>query len=831
MLLDMLGPATDLTKELRWALRSWRKAPVVAAVAIASLGLGIGVTTTIFAAANTLLFSSSSGVEAPDRVVRLYTSGPNGERYGATSYPDFVSLTSSLDAIDEAAVSLYEPMVFGRTSSRVLFVEKTSPNFFSVLGVVPPLGRAFRSGAGDSGESHTVILSHDLWRSSFNADPAVIGSTIELGAEPCTVIGVTPPGLDIGNPFRRTDAWVPLVPESAGGELATRRDLRRFSVVARLADGASIENLRSQLDVVAANVHRDEPLTFADARGVALRFSALTEDQSRLPPDRRGIMAALTLFPLSIAGLVLLIACSNVATLFLARATERARDTAVRLSLGAGRGRIAVMSFAESLAPGLASGLAGLAFAWGAVRLLGSVALPPSVPLRLDLALDWRVALFALALALGTTLVSGMAPTLAATRATSLEGLRERGGGGRRGQGWRRALVTAQVAASLVLIVGCGLFYRALENVATLDIGFEPGGIAVTTRTVPEDQAEPEAARLFVTDRLARLRSTAGIADAQASSAVELTTASAGQVGVVDAGGFATGHDSVPTTLRNAVTPGYLEMLGMTLLQGRTLRETDAGGAQRVAVVNEFFARRFWPDGDAIGDTFRLAAADGEAPDPAAATYRVVGIVKDGRFGDIDDPPLPYIWTSLYQTTPTRVAFLVRGRGQAADLVPILRREIPPDEAEVVLVPPSTLDSLIDVQFTFGRVTMRVLGWAGAFGLALAMIGIYGIVSFSAACRSREIAIRVAIGADRRQVTLTLVREGLVPTVTGLVLGAAVVLPLASLLEAQLLGVSPADPITLVAGCTLLLGAALAASLVPARRASRVDPLGALREG
>lgn len=831
---------SELLRDFRLGLRTWIKAPPIVLVTVLSLGLGIGVATSIFTLANSLLFAPSSGLEDPDTLVRIYTSDDEGRLYGRSSYPDFESISTAVDGLESSAASLSTAMTLGTGSaSRIVVVEKVTRNFFAVLGVRPTLGRPFAVDDVELGSDRIAILSHGLWQRAFDSDPEVVGESVELGAELYEVVGVSPEDFKAGNPMRETDAWVPFELGPRGQELVTRRDMRRLAIVARLRQGTTLGQVSAQLEVVAQRLHRQYGLAFADSRGSARTLTPLAERESRMTPDRQAVIAVLTLFPLIIAGLILILACSNVATLFLARAEQRQRETAIRIALGASRRRLLSMFLVESLIPGLTSGALGLGIAWGASRALSSLTLPMAIPLTLDVGVDGRVVGFALLLSIGTTLTFGLAPALAASKPDLVPSLKSQGGSGRRpGRfGLRRILVVAQVAASMVLIVGSGLFLRSLEGAASLDLGFSPERIALMSRSLPRDQSGEEAARLYVQETLQRLRALPEVEDAQASRAVELTLLSARST-PIEVGSYDLAPGKLPLAYINTVTPGYLEMLEITILQGRSLQESDSEGAPRVAVINDVFAERFWPRGQAIGHTFRagarvevgLQAIVGEPAAGAGQTYRVVGIARDGKYRDIDDPPAPYFWTSLYQEPSANLALLVKGYREAEAMVPLLRREIRTAEGEITLVPPTTLAAMVDTQLLPGRLAVAILGWGGAFGLLLAVIGIYGQVSYSVTRRTRELAIRMAIGAEQSRVVRAIAKEGITLAIVGLCIGLMVVLPLARLVRAQLFGTSPADPVALLAGTAVLLTAAIAASIIPARRVTAIDPMKALRE-
>ncbi len=827
---------SHLLQDLKYGFRSLRRTPLTLIVTVLSLGLGIGAATSVFSIVNAFLFRPS-GYGEPESLVALYTSRDDGKRYGKTSYPDYEDLLAATDALEDAAAFGYDALKLGdETSKQILVTEVVSGNYFSVLGVQPVAGRGFLPAETMAGKAEQVaVISQDLWQRQFAGDPAVVGRTIRLGARAFTVVGIAPEALASRKPALATDAWVPLgIPGLSArhdAEALARREARNYTVIGRLRDGGTLEQLEAQLAVVGERLHQEHSEQWQDDRGEARAWSALSERESRLNPDARAVFYILASFFLGATGLILLIACSNVASLFLARAHQRRRETAVRTALGASRRRLLGMFLAESLLPGLAGGALGIVVAWIASRAMSSVPLPIAIPIRFDFGLDGRVLAFALALALASSLVFGLAPALAGTGGNLLPSLKsDSTGGGARRFGWRNLLVGVQVAACLILLVGAGLFIRSLEGAATMDLGFRTERIAVMSKTLPEGvAADAEAGSRYVRDLVEHLAAQPEVEDAQAARSVELTVVSA-SAAAVSVSGYEPGADENRQVHFNRVTPGYLEMLEVPLLEGRTLRPSDGPGAARVAVINASFAARYWPGRDAIGRRFTVDARQDTGNDGSPRTYEVVGVARDGKVGDIDDPPMPYFWTSLYQDHASRFCILVKGRGSAEAMLPVLRREVEVAEGEVTMVPPTTLADMVDIQFLPLRLAARILGWGGLFGLVLAVIGIYGVVAFAVTQRTREIAIRVAIGAQRGQVLAQIARQGLMLAGAGLIAGLAVILPLARLLRSQLFEMSPADPIAIGGGAGILLLAALVASFVPASRATKIEPIQALRE-
>lgn len=828
----------DLSSSLRYTLRTLRKAPLAVAVTVASLAVGIGATTSVFSIANTFLFRPGGGIGDPERVVAVYTSKGSGSPHGPMSYPDFESVAAAVDALDGVTAFGLDAMPDG-AGAGLLLTQVVAGNFFDVLEIHPALGRGFRAEESVVGEALPVtVISHDLWQSRFAGEPGVLGRSIELGGRPYTVIGVAPRGLGSRIFGLKPDLWIPLgIPgASARRSLAEleRREDRDYMVLGRLRQGATMNQLQAQLDVVAARLRSEHPGPWVDDSGRGRAFSVLSERESRLPPGARTVIGVVATFLLGVAGMILLIACANLAGLFLARAGGRARELAVRLALGAGRRRLVGLLLAESLVLALCGGAGGLALTHLANRAMQSVSLPLGLPvLKFDAALDWRVLAFALVVTILASLAFGLGPALAGARVDLVGSLKgdARSGGRRTGRwGLRNLLIVVQVAASLALLAGAALFLRSMQGAATMDLGLDPERIAVMGKALRPEQYSPEEGRQYMRDLAARLRASSGVEDVQMARGVELTL-----LGVEAAERIAAGGGSVPDTAPeahcNAVTPGYLAMLQVPLLRGRLLEPSDVEGAPLVAVVNETLADRLWPDGEALGQRFTVRGraareAEGARPD---RTYEVVGITRNGKYLDIDDRDVAYFWTSLDQDYSSRFAVLVKGRPDAQAMVQVLRREVEVSSAELGLVPPDSLASMLELQVLHLRLASRAMGWGGGFGLFLAIIGVYGVVSVVVSQRSHEMAVRMALGAGSGAVFRLVVGDGMRLAAVGVAVGLAVAVPLAFAARSQLFAMSPLDPLALGGSALVIILAALGASALPALRVRRIEPVEVLR--
>jgi predicted permease len=828
---------SQMARDLRYAFRTIGRSRLAFVVTIVSLGLGIAVVTAVFSMANALFLRPPAGLAHPERLAALYTSRDDGRLYGSTSFPDYTSLVDGLDAFDGVAATSFDGLKLD-DGQRSLLAEMVTGNYFTVLGVRPALGRTFLPDETVPGRARrVVVISYDLWQQQFNGDPQVAGRTLRLNGHVHEIVGVAPQGLVSRLLALRPDLWVPLgIPGESTHrtvEELERRTDREFRIVGRLRDGQTLGDVRAQLSVVEARLRAAYPDAWKDPDGRPRRLSVLSERDSRIDPEVRGVFAGVALFFLGVAVLILLIACSNVMGLFLAQAGRRRREIAVRLALGASRRQIVAMLLTEGLVPGLASGALGLILATYAMRAMETVPLPLGIPVRFDFSPDLRVLAFAVLTAIGASLTFSLVPALQASRPELAPALKSDTAGlaGRRRRfSLRNAVVVVQFATTVVLLAGAVLFLRSLQGALHTDFGIRTDRIAVMTRQLPGDDGTPEARVAYIRALRARLAALPGVEDVAVSRGVELTMAQIGTDVRIAKEGAA--PDASRDGFRNSVTPGYLEMLGVSIVRGRSIAEGDVAGAPLVAVANETMARRFWPGEDPLGRRFALAqkkAFDfGGSAEPQV--YQVVGVARDGKYVDIDDGPVPYCWTSIYQDDARLVTISVKGVESAAAMVSLLREHGEASLDEVALVSPSTLASQVSLQFMPLRVAARVLGWGGLFGLVLALVGIYGVVAFAVTQRTREMAIRVAVGASGGQVLGRIVRDALRLAAVGLAIGLGVALPLAPLTESFMFGVSPIDPLSFGGTVALLLLAALVAALVPARRALRIDPIAVLRD-
>jgi predicted permease len=829
-------PLEDLARDLRLAIRTLRKSPGVVVVTVISLGLGIAASATVFSAGSSLAFPDPGPLGDPETIVAVYTSDDDGRPFDETSFPDYLDIRSASQTLEALAAHRVGVVTVGDPEARNrMIVELVTANYFQVLGVTPVLGRGFIPGEAPLGQAErSFVLSHRAWRERFGADRGVLGQTLELDGQPFTIIGVAPEGL-LGRYLQMdVDGWAPL--DVPGGiyrvspEALEDRSSRQFFLLGRMALGRSLEEVESELSILAARLHQEHGELWEDARDQPLSLTAVGEADSRVPPDARIPLMGTAGFFLTGALLILLLACSNVASLLLARAHRRSRELAIRTSLGAGRSRLLRMLLSESLLLALLGGGLGLYLTLLATRRIGAIPLPVDVPLRFDFGVDGRVLFFILVVSLGASLVAGIGPALTGSRPNLSPALKSDPGLGR-GKGrritFRGLLVVCQVMAATMLVIGAGLALRSVQASTTYDIGLDADGVAIMWKEPPREELGPEERRSYFLDLAERLHARPEV------ESVALARIAEAHVFMED---FATAlidrEDDEPLRVRfNAVTSEYLDMMGIPLVRGRGIELSDAEGAPVVAVVNETFLERLFPEGGGVGDRFRVTAwfdAD-QRQERAETSVEIVGVVASpvrpggGRAG-------PFFWTSYLQDPPVRAIIHAVGQGPPTTLVSVLRREIPYDPREFTLIDPSPYQDLIDYRFLGHRITGQVLSFAGLFALALAFIGVFGIVSFAVSQRFREMAIRQAMGAERAEVVRAVVAGGLRTTGVGVALGLALVVPLAFLARSALLGVGPLDPAAVGGGVLVLLLAALLAGLIPSTRLARAEPMEVLRD-
>jgi putative ABC transport system permease protein len=794
----------DLAQDARHALRGYARRPGLTAAALLAFAVGIGGCSLIWSAADAVLFRPLPFPNA-DRLVLVSASNPAKGFLSMSSSPaDFADQRSARSLAHLAAFRRERQILLsGENPERVISV-RVSADFFATLGVQPALGTTFTAADDREGAGDVVVLGHDFWQRRFAGDAGILGRTIRLDDKLYTVRGVMPEGFE----FPPTaELWRPLALDAPAW---ADRQGHYLSLVGRLAPGVSPARAQREMDVLSARLAQQYPETNA---GWSAVVQSLTEQVAAPLRDAVRVL-------LAAGGLLLAIACGNVANLLLARAASRNREIAVRACLGAGGGRLAGQLLTESLILAAGGGALGLALAAGAARLL-THSIPQIVPRWKEIGVDLRVALFACALALLCGLATGLVPALRLARADPGAGLRE--GGSRASLGWRRnklasLLVTVQIALSFVLLAGGALLVGSFSRLSRIDPGFTAANVLTFRIEVPRDRYAEDAQRVdFFARTVERLHALPGVVRAGAISSLPLAGANDYVAWKVPKRP-ASDRDFVPLY---AVTPGYFETLGVPILRGRAFDERDRAAVPPAVILSAALAAVAFPGEDPVGQTILLGS-------PQALPFRVAGVVADVRTQDLSAPGEPALYSLIDGAPVGALSFCLRTRRDPLELAPAVRRAVAELDPQVPVDSLATLDQVVRDSVAGRRLPLVVMGGFAVAALVLALVGIYGVLSHTVGRAAREIGVRVALGArpgDIWRLVLAYVARVLLP---GLVAGAGAALAGRRLLASQLFGISGSDPLTYALVALLLAAMALAACLGPTRRAARVDPAVAL---
>ena len=821
----------DFRYAFRWLLRS----PGFATVAILSLGLGIGANTAMFSLVDAILLRPIP-VEDPGSLVDLFTNSSDGDEYATTSYPDFLDVKAQNTVFSDmtAYTMMFAPLNLG-DRARLVMGHIVTANHFDMLGVRPFIGRMLQPTDDRPGAERVVVLSHRMWRSDFGGDPAVVGRSLQLRGQAYTVVGVAPASFTGAIPIIMPELWLPIahaeeiepagindnVPSPTGRTRTERRGSRWLFVKGRLKPEVTIAEARANVQILAAQLATAYPETNRNRRMAAFP----TNDVRMLVPQASSAISIGSAGIMGVVGLVLLIACANVAGMLLARASARNREISVRLAVGASRRHIVRQMLSEGIVLGVCGAAVAAAIAWALVRVLLSMKLPLPGTIMLDVRLDWRVLTFALAVAVVAGVLAALTPALKASSMRLSADLRGEILATRvAGRRWalRDVLVVAQLALTTVLLVVAGLLLRSLAASQSADVGFRTTGLAMVAADTGMVRYDAERARQFWAQALERVQRMPGVETVSLVTPRLPFDVNYNQTSIrID--GKSYGPDDRGEVVANvSVTPDYFQTLDVPIVEGRGFTAADREGAPLVVVINETMARRFWPGQSAVGRTFQLAFSDGQA-------YQVIGVARDHRLFAVNERPAPYLHFAAAQR-PSRYNYVVaRTRGDSAQLLNALRRELLALEPGLVFVASNTMESSLEMSLLPQRAAAWLALAFGGVGTLLAAIGLYGVIAFSVARRTREIGVRVAVGASTRDVLGLVLRQGFMLAFIGAVAGGVLAAVLARILGGLLYGVGSFDPAAWAAALIVLLVATLVANLIPARRAIRVDPVTALR--
>jgi predicted permease len=819
---------SDLGRDCQYALRALLRAPTFAATVIATLSLGIGANAVIFSAVNAVLLRDAP-VSDPDSLVDVYTSS-GANLYSSSSYPDYFDLRDSGTFASLAAYTPLSIMMDVNGQPEPLAGQLVSGNYFEVLGVEARFGRALTSDDDRLGAPvRMAVISHALWQRVFNADQSFVGQTIRLNSNPYTLIGVAPPGFVGPLVGAATDIWIPtaLQPEVDPPAAAVRRarghsgifDLRRsrgLSVVGRLPTGAGIDQVASRLDVISSRLQAAFPETNRNRRFTATVLG-----------EGRGLRVATRPMLRQLAGvvlMVLLVACVNVASLLLARAVSREKEVAVRTAIGASRGRLVRQWLTESVLLGILGSIGALLVARVATPLLHAFVIPDAV----DLSVNARVFGFTLVVGVGSGLLFGLAPIIQALRRNTTAALRDRGtvATGARSAKMRSAFVILQVAVSLVLLVGAGLFLRTLRNAYSVDMSYQVDQTLIADLNLePRGYFEggargPDAGLAVYEQILSRVEALPGVIAAGAARMTVLSGGARSTAVSTDGRPLERDNSNALAVRANVVSRRYFETMNLPILRGRPFNTSDGPNTPRVTIVTTSLADRLWPHEDPIGKVMR----------DESQQLQVVGVIPDTVYTTtVERDRRPTYYLLLAQNYESGVALHVRAASNPLPLVPAIREAVRQADSQLAIERPQLLRDVLDRTLSRQRMMATLVGLFGAVALVLAVLGLYGVMAHVATERTPEIGIRLAMGAQPASIVTLLLGQGFRLLGLGGAIGLTGALLTTRYIEAQLFGVTATDPLTFVSGCAVLVSAGLAASVIPALRAMRVDPVIALR--
>lgn len=818
----------NIGQDIRYALRGLRKSPGFALIAILTLALGIGANTAIFTVVNAVFFHGIP-VSNPDKLVELFTLDERklvaAFNYFPLSFPNAqdvqrrVQSFSGVTYFIGAGVSMTVNGVPDQYNALLV-----SGNYFDVLGVRAAMGRTFLAQEdAQPGAGPVIVLDHGFWERKFAGDRDVIGKPVLLNGQGYTVIGVAPPGFHGTGVLGGPDMWIPMsmhdtIVTGLTKSFFNERRFLGFNVVARLKDGARVEQARAELQSIAHDLAHDFPTA-----NKGRTFTTFPLLESSLNPNQRGLFQRAGALLMTVVGIVLLIACFNIANLLLARAGARKREISIRVAIGASRGRIITQLLTEALVLAGAGGILGMGLAVLGRNLLWKFRPPQIFGIDIDLALDTHVLLFTFVIAIGTGLVFGLAPALQASRPDLVSELKERAGGelhtGSRFK-LRDVLVTLQVAICLVALIGAGLFLISLRNAQKMDAGFDTQNLAMLNFDTGSLNYDAVRSREFQRRTLETVENLPGIKAVTLSNVVPLFNGGFGRTCFREGEDTSNGQNGKFVQM-GAVAQNYLQTMGIPMVRGRAFDSSVREDSPKVAIINETAAKSLWPDQDPIGKRFKFFR-DTE-------WTQVIGIAHDSKYNTLGEDPVPYMYVPLIQNPSTAVTLLFRTTGDPNKMLSTVRARV------------QELDRNLPLTFVWpiGEVISQAL-WSSKFGaslltifalvaMALCAVGIYGVVGYSVAQRLREFGIRLALGAQPRDVMMMVVRQSAVMLSIGLAAGLIFAFVLARLIVTILYGVSASEPLAFVLTAMVLAAVGLLASYIPARRAAHVDPLVALR--
>ena len=806
------GVMTGLVQDLRYATRALKRAPGFAAVSILTLALGIAATTIVYSIVDGILLRPLP-IKEPDRVMLARETSPTGTDMSLAwpNYQDWRKRQTSFESL--AAWRGLTANLTGVDQPRRLNVRHMTWDLLSTLGVTPALGRDFTPADDQPGGTRTAIVSHGFWQRQLGGTPAALGSQIMLDESPVTVIGVLPRDFTIA---REEDIFLPVGTFLEGPVLQLyngRGNHFGFAAIGRLKPGVTVETARAEVASIARQLEQEYPNTNS-GNGATVRplFDVLVSDARPMLYVLLGAVLAM-----------LLIACVNLANLMLTRAAGRTQEMAVRRSLGAARWRIARQMLTESLLLAVLGGALGVALAYAGFEAFLAL-LPPNQPRIHVIAIDWRVLVASAAAAIATGILFGLMPAIHAATGRSMTLLRSARvtGSGHASSGTRRVLMLAEVALALILVTGAGLMVRTMNNLAAVETGFSHEQIMSAQFNLPRRYDPPKRAA-FVEQVVERLRALPGVTNAAYTYSIPVAGSNWNSIFIVE-GQPVPERSKLPSSAWTPITPGYFETMGIRLLRGRTFDDRDLTNTPSVIVVNETFARRFFGDNDPVGARVKQGWPEDQAP-----WRQIVGVVNDVRVAGLQGDPTLQAYMPLRQVSQGGGAFVVRADNNVSALGRSIEAAVHEIDPNLPVFNVQSMTQVIDAGIGNERLTMVLMLGFAALALLMAAIGVFGVTAYSVAQRTHELGVRMALGAQPANVLSLVLRQEMTACVLGVGVGIIGAALLSSLLQSLLFGVAARDTVTLATASVVLLVVTMLACLIPARRATRVDPVTALR--
>ena len=806
--------------DIRYAFRMLLKRPGFTVIVVLTLALGIGANTTIFSAIDAVLLNPLP-YKDPERLVVIWETnkqlGPEMWDRNEAAIGNFLDWRSNNKSFDQLGALFDTSMNLtgvGEPQRIRSFVVTT--NFFQVLGVQPMLGRSFLPESETPGSPFTAIISHELWHRQFGSDPNLIGKSLTLNAHQVEVIGVMPPGFALQFPINmQVDMWVPFVIDAADPDYHDRGNNFLYTV-GRLKQGVSQEQAQTEMNLIASQLQQQYPATNAEkgVRVVALQKQIVGNVESYL----------YILF--AAVGFLLLIACANVAGLLLARVTARHKEVAIRIAVGASRWRLVRQLLTESMILSILSGLLGLLLAYGGVKLL--LALTPSdVPRLHEIGLHVPVFLWTLAISVATGVLFGLAPAIQASKPDLNTALKESSGrnpGSFQGSGLRNLLVVSEVAVALLLLVGAGLMTKSFSRLQRVDPGFDATNVVSMNLALPTSKYRQQQVNIFYDQLLERVKNLPGVKSVAGVDFLPLGSGNASSRFVIEGAPVVPLADRPYAGIR-LITPDYFQTMSIPQLKGRSFTDQDRENTPNVIIVNEALASHYWPNQDVVGK--RLAISQEESGPPV--WREIVGVVGNVRHKALETEVMPEAYFPYKQSPGNYMSLVVRTASDPASMVPAIRSQVLSIDKDQPVSDVMTMEQRVAKSVAAKRFVMFLLGAFSILALGLAAVGIYGVMAYLVTQRTQEIGVRMALGAQKRDVLRLVVGKGMVLAIIGTAIGLVASLALTRLMRSLLFEVTPTDGLTFVIVSVVLLTVALLACYIPARRATKVDPLVALR--